>query len=531
MADPDYVDTPMPASPPAPVHVPLSGPDGLSYTSEPQASAPSAPEGSSFGRVLSAFNRGFNESGPASGDFSPDTTDRLKRWTGFDTWPVFAQNAARAVNNVLVNPTAYDLSLAWHAMSGLLPGAQAAVAQTGEELEGTSVGRFVGTKKLGRDIAAIPEAFPSFEFRMGAPSRAVTEAERARELRLLESGSRPAELAEGGAASQTARATEASAPVEREGVAEPQSAARVATELPRSIEEQRAFIHDDVAQQLVRAGRPEQEAQDIGALEATHYVEWSRWFRGGLGTPEELYRREAAEILGHGMRSEQAGIPETGILPPDLEGRVTGMLERFRSYRPVLTAFREADPATIIHEKGHEWLEQLFQYAKHEAAPEDFRATAGQAREWLGMAPDQERPTLGQHEKFARGFEQYLREGKAPSPEMAGIFERFKQHLVAIYQTIRDLGKPINEDARQVFDRMLAEKPQREPGGISADLHEGEEWWRTDPAYVEPSEAEAILDHLAEQQKRHLDELPDDIRAKLEAELYRLHRAAVLGLQ
>ncbi len=105
------------------------------------------------------------------------------------------------------------------------------------------------------------------------------------------------------------------------------------------------------------------------------------------------------------------------------------------------------------------------------------------------MAPDQERPTLGQHEKFARGFEQYLREGKAPSPEMASIFERFKQHLVALYQTIRDLGKPINEDPRQVFDRLLAENPQREPLKASADLHEGEEWWHTEPAYVEPSQA------------------------------------------
>jgi len=49
------------------------------------------------------------------------------------------------------------------------------------------------------------------------------------------------------------------------------------------------------------------------------------------------------------------------------------MLERFSSYRPVLTAFREADPATIIHEKGHEWLEQLLTFASHEKAPEPLR--------------------------------------------------------------------------------------------------------------------------------------------------------------
>jgi hypothetical protein len=113
---------------------------------------------------------------------------------------------------------------------------------------------------------------------------------------------------------------------------------------------------------------------------------------------------------------------------------------------------------------------------------------------------------------------------------MAGIFDRFKQHLVALYQTIRDLGKPISEDARQVFDRLLAREPQREPVKGTADVHEGEEWWHTEPAYMEQSQIEAMLDHLTEQQKRHLDELPDDVRASLEAELDRLHRAG-LGLQ
>jgi hypothetical protein len=126
-------------------------------------------------------------------------------------------------------------------------------------------------------------------------------------------------------------------------------------ETPRSIDEQRAFIHDDLAGQLLRAGMPEQEARDIATLEATHYSEWSRWLRGALGSPEEMYRRDAAEILGPGMRSQQPGHPPTGIVEEGVDpARITGMLERFEGYRPVITAFRTDDAATLMHEKGHE---------------------------------------------------------------------------------------------------------------------------------------------------------------------------------
>lgn len=164
MADPlpDDVDMLMPETP-AP-HVPLSGPGG-GYTSEPSPRSLPAPESSAFGRVLGAFHKGFNEPGPASGDFSPDTTDQLKQLTKFDTWPRAVQNIPLAVHEALTRPTVYDLSVAWHAMTGALSGGQAAVAQLGEE---------VGHPKLGRDIAAIPEAFPTFEFawaRRPAPSR------------------------------------------------------------------------------------------------------------------------------------------------------------------------------------------------------------------------------------------------------------------------------------------------------------------------------------------------------------------------
>jgi hypothetical protein len=72
------------------------------------------------------------------------------------------------------------------------------------------------------------------------------------------------------------------------------------------------------------------------------------------------------------------------------------------------------------------------------------------------------------------------------------LFAKFKQWLLNIYQTIKGLGQPINEDIRGVFDRMLVAEPQRtviapeRPGGPSlADIHEA------DANLTEPHEAAA----------------------------------------
>lgn len=60
------------------------------------------------------------------------------------------------------------------------------------------------------------------------------------------------------------------------------------------------------------------------------------------------------------------------------------------------------------------------------------------------------------HELFARGFEAYLAEGKAPAKGLKGVMRRFKAWIVQSYRDLKDLNVTINDDVRSVFDRMLA---------------------------------------------------------------------------
>lgn len=64
--------------------------------------------------------------------------------------------------------------------------------------------------------------------------------------------------------------------------------------------------------------------------------------------------------------------------------------------------------------------------------------------------------TVDQHEQFARGFEKYLAEGKAPSIELQGAFSRFKRWLTGIYRDLRALNVELSPEVRGVFDRLLA---------------------------------------------------------------------------
>lgn len=62
----------------------------------------------------------------------------------------------------------------------------------------------------------------------------------------------------------------------------------------------------------------------------------------------------------------------------------------------------------------------------------------------------------GLHEVFARSFEGYLLQGKAPSRRLRDTFRMFKRWLSAIYKSLKDLRIELNPEITALFDRMLA---------------------------------------------------------------------------
>ena len=143
-----------------------------------------------------------------------------------------------------------------------------------------------------------------------------------------------------------------------------------------------------------------------------------------------------------------------------------------------------ADMSTFPHEMSHFYLTMLGRMATSATADPSVRADMDTLLSWFGvsgatpeerianwnaMSVDQQRQY---HEQFAYNFELYLFEGKSPSLEMQGVFDRFAAYLKRVYKSIRDelnetykkqFGKDLpflTPEIRGVMDRMLASDEQ-----------------------------------------------------------------------
>ncbi len=120
---------------------------------------------------------------------------------------------------------------------------------------------------------------------------------------------------------------------------------------------------------------------------------------------------------------------------------------------------KKADLSTFLHESGHFFLEVMGDLAKDEdSAPELY----SDYQEILKFLDVKSREGIGrdQHEKFARSFEAYLMEGRAPSPALRQAFARFRAWLISVYQTLKSLNTELTPEVRNVFDRLVATKEE-----------------------------------------------------------------------
>ncbi len=203
--------------------------------------------------------------------------------------------------------------------------------------------------------------------------------------------------------------------------------------------QRRPTIARDVERQLVAAGRDAEEARASAALIQAHYEARAARFNGALGRARDLYEADDPTITGVASASRRGSL---------------------NLARNEIRLFQNADASTFIHETGHQWLEEIRRDAAHELAPEDLKADLETVKAWLGTEGDTF--TRAQHEKFARGFERYLMEGQAPTSRLAAVFEKFKNWLTQIYQSVARLRAPITDDIRGVYDRLLS-APSKEP--------------------------------------------------------------------
>lgn len=134
---------------------------------------------------------------------------------------------------------------------------------------------------------------------------------------------------------------------------------------------------------------------------------------------------------------------------------VNGMTEIMSDGERIISIFKTADRSTFLHEMGHVFFDDIQKLASMENAPEQLVTDWNKLKEWSGWN-DNETTNTDAHEKFARGFEAYLREGEAPTKFLERTFRQFSKWLSAIYRAVSRLGGLPPKEIREVMDRMLA---------------------------------------------------------------------------
>lgn len=128
-------------------------------------------------------------------------------------------------------------------------------------------------------------------------------------------------------------------------------------------------------------------------------------------------------------------------------GTIQGEAAFMKDGRALVRGFEAADVSTALHEFAHVWRRDLDDLTLQRIEGH-FKV---KDRRW----------TEAKEEEFANTLVRYFKEGIAPTPELAGAFERFKSWLVEIYRYIKDAGRvrKIGPELRQELDALFQERP------------------------------------------------------------------------
>lgn len=176
----------------------------------------------------------------------------------------------------------------------------------------------------------------------------------------------------------------------------------------------------------------------------------------------------------------------------------------YNSATGAIHLFDGADQSSFVHEAAHMYLTEMSKMAVDEAAPKGLLEDWSAIQDWATYKPEDMKDYEGtarekefksyakaiedarksgdaiairaaeerwMQERFARGFERYIAEGKVPTQALQSAFRKFKSWLVSIYRDLTNLGKEPPEDVKRVMDRMLATDDEIEAWAKAKELN------------------------------------------------------------
>lgn len=135
---------------------------------------------------------------------------------------------------------------------------------------------------------------------------------------------------------------------------------------------------------------------------------------------------------------------------------VNGMTEIMKDGERIISIFKTADRSTFLHEMGHVFFDDIQKLASMDNAPSQLVTDWNKLKEWSGWIDGENVDNTKAHEKFARGWESYLRSGEAPTKGLQRVFRQFSKWLTRIYRSVQRLGGEVPSDIKDIMARMIA---------------------------------------------------------------------------
>lgn len=135
---------------------------------------------------------------------------------------------------------------------------------------------------------------------------------------------------------------------------------------------------------------------------------------------------------------------------------INGMTEIMKDGERIINIFKTADRSTFLHEMGHVFFDDIQKLASMENAPEQLVLDWNKLKEWSEWDDAQGADNTKAHEKFARGWEAYLREGNAPTKGLQRVFRMFSKWLTRIYRAVTRLGGLPPKEIQDIMARLIA---------------------------------------------------------------------------
>ena len=134
---------------------------------------------------------------------------------------------------------------------------------------------------------------------------------------------------------------------------------------------------------------------------------------------------------------------------------INGMTQINSPTDRLIQIFKTADRSTFLHEMGHVFFDDIKNLAEMENAPEQLVTDWNKLKEWSEWDDIKGADNTKAHEKFARGWETYLREGKAPTKGLQRVFRMFSKWLTRIYRAVTRLGGLPPKEIQDIMARMI----------------------------------------------------------------------------